>query len=113
MNGIEFKNSAEVIFYDDVSLKIKEYANRLGTSRALFITGKNSSSRIAEKLAEQVEGTIEVKVFSGVETNPKEETIYQAFEIAETFKPNLILTVGGGSAHDCGKATSPSSSNHH
>lgn len=106
MNGIEFKNSAEVIFCEDVSLKIKEYANRLGISRALFITGKNSSSRIAEKLAEQVKEAIEVKVFSGVETNPKEETIYQALEIAESFTPDLILTVGGGSTHDCGKAVS-------
>lgn len=106
MSEIGFKNSAEVIFCEDVSQKIEDYANRLGAKKVLFVTGKNSSFKIAEELASQVSDAFDVKVFSGVETNPKEETIYQALETAKLFKPNLILTVGGGSAHDCGKAVS-------
>ena len=106
MNEIEFKNSTEVIFCEDVSQKIKDYANRLGAKRLLFVTGKNSSFRIAEELIKQTDDAVNVNMFVGVETNPREEIILKAFAMAESFKPDLILTVGGGSVHDCGKAVS-------
>ncbi len=60
-------------------------------------------------LVERVEKIVknngaETAVYDGVEPDPSKETAWSAFALAQTFKPDLIIGLGGGSAMDTGKA---------
>jgi alcohol dehydrogenase class IV len=44
------------------------------------------------------------KVFSGVEPDPREETILKATKECQEYKPDLIIALGGGSSMDVAKA---------
>ncbi len=46
----------------------------------------------------------EIRVFDGVEQNPKHQTINRAGEVVRELKPDLIVGLGGGSALDAAKA---------
>ena len=41
--------------------------------------------------------------YDGVEANPKDTNVYAGLDIYNNSNCDMILTVGGGSAHDCGK----------
>ncbi|TFG18738.1 MAG: iron-containing alcohol dehydrogenase [Promethearchaeota archaeon] len=47
---------------------------------------------------------MDYKVFSGVEPDPREETILEATKICQDYKPDLIIALGGGSSMDVAKA---------
>ena len=46
----------------------------------------------------------ETAVYDKVEPDPSRETAWSAFALAQTFKPDLIIGLGGGSSIDTGKA---------
>ncbi len=47
---------------------------------------------------------MDYKVFSGVEPDPREETILKATKECQEYKPDLIIALGGGSSMDVAKA---------
>lgn len=47
---------------------------------------------------------MDYEVFSGVEPDPREETILEATKICQDYKPDLIIALGGGSSMDVAKA---------
>ena len=47
---------------------------------------------------------IEVSVFDQVEPDPSRETAYKIFSMAQDFKPDVFIGLGGGSSIDAGKA---------
>lgn len=49
------------------------------------------------------ENGLKYAVFNGVEPNPKIENCLDGLDIYEKEDCDCIVTVGGGSAHDCGK----------
>lgn len=49
------------------------------------------------------ESDIEVAYYTGVEPNPKDANVKEGLKIFQDEKCDTIITVGGGSAHDCGK----------
>ncbi len=60
-------------------------------------------------LVERVEkilhaNNIETAVFDKVEPDPSKETVWSAFHVAQDFKPDLFIGLGGGSSIDTGKA---------
>lgn len=77
--------------------------------RVLVVTGAKSAeeSGMLKKIVANIEKEgIEVRIFKGILTNPSVEIIEEGAKIATTFKPDVILTIGGGSVHDAGKAIS-------
>jgi alcohol dehydrogenase class IV len=48
-------------------------------------------------------GNIKTAVFDKVEPDPSKETSWAVFALAEEFKPDLIIGLGGGSSIDAGK----------
>lgn len=77
--------------------------------RVLVVIGSKSAeeSGTLKKIVANIEkeGT-EVRVFKGIQTNPSVEIIEKGTKIATIFKPDVILTIGGGSVHDVGKSIS-------
>ena len=46
---------------------------------------------------------LDYAIYDGVEPNPKDTNVYDGLEIYEEENCDMIVTVGGGSSHDCGK----------
>lgn len=85
--------------YDNLVSEIKQYGNRV-----LILTGGKSTKKIAEKISDKLKDFFSIKLRDGVESNPKIKFIEGiADELQEV---DVILTVGGGSVHDSGKALS-------
>lgn len=86
---------------------VGERCHILGGTKALIVTDaflRNIENGPVAKVVDslQKEG-IEVAYYDGVEPNPKDHNIYEGLKAYEANQCDLIVTVGGGSAHDCGK----------
>lgn len=86
---------------------VGERCEILGGTKALIVTDRflrgledGAVSRVVSSLEE---AGIAYTFFDGVEPNPKDHNIYDGLKIFRDEQCDLIITVGGGSAHDCGK----------
>ncbi|WP_239043480.1 iron-containing alcohol dehydrogenase [Citrobacter freundii] len=76
-------------------------------NRALIVTGKGSMARLG--YIEQAcvllgKNGIDTHVFDGVEADPSIETVMRGTEVMASFKPDIIIGLGGCSAIDAAKA---------
>ncbi|KGM98022.1 1,3-propanediol dehydrogenase [Clostridium novyi A str. 4552] len=86
---------------------IGERCKLLGAKKALIVTGKHIGSMKNGPLQTVVkyltdEG-IDYVHFSGSEPNPKDINVKKGVEVFKKENCDMIITIGGGSAHDCGK----------
>lgn len=95
-------NTTKVYFTNSVITDINEFLSNTTYRKALLIAGGNYTSNIANKIGSQLK--IESLIISGVSTNPTSDIIHKIANQAKNFMPDIILTIGGGSVHDCGKA---------
>ena len=86
---------------------IGERAKILNGTKALIVTDKFLASMkegAVEKTIEHLKNTgIESVVFDNVEPNPKDVNVIEGAKVYEENNCDMIITVGGGSPHDCGK----------
>ena len=89
---------------------VKEVGDRcklLGGTKALLVTDpflstlENGPVAIVEKLL--TEAGIEICKYDKVEANPKDTNVLEGLKLYKAEKCDMIVTVGGGSPHDCGK----------
>jgi alcohol dehydrogenase class IV len=87
-------------------LNIQSLASEINSygSKVLMLTGGNSTSIIAKTIKDSLSTKFDIVLFDGVTTNPPVEYIEGLS--TQGFKPSVIITVGGGSVHDAGKALS-------
>lgn len=101
-----YRNSTEVIFTKNVTEEIINYANQFSVKKIFVVSGGQATSAIAQIVIEELCILFSVDYFTGVSTNPTDSTVYEATRKAAKFSPDMIITIGGGSVHDCGKAVS-------
>ncbi|HDS11666.1 MAG TPA: iron-containing alcohol dehydrogenase [Candidatus Wirthbacteria bacterium] len=96
----------KIIFGTDSMDQIGENIHSYG-KKVLLTYGGGSIKKngIYDKVKSQLKDC-EVKEFSGIEPNPRVETLRQAIELGKEFKPDIILAVGGGSVIDGSKLIS-------
>lgn len=78
----------------------------LGATKALLVTDKGLSAMgVADKIKAQVEacGGVEVIIFDGAEPNPTDVNVADGVKVYQDNKCNAIISLGGGSSHDCAK----------
>lgn len=78
----------------------------LGATKALLVTDKGLSKMgLAETIKDQVEavGGVKVVIFDGAEPNPTDKNVAAGVKAYKDNKCDAIITLGGGSSHDCGK----------
>lgn len=84
-----------------------ERCQLLGAKKALIVTDeflKNMKGGPVEKVTASLDDAgIGYVIFTEVEPNPKDTNVASGLAMFEQEQCDLILTVGGGSAHDCGK----------
>jgi len=87
---------------------VGERCKILGAEKVLLVTDDYLNS--LESGPVQIVGDylnksgLEYVIFDGVTPNPKDKDVYAGLEIYEKENCDMIVTVGGGSPHDCGKA---------
>ena len=89
---------------------VKELGHRcelLNMKKPLIVTDSFlvsvENGPVAQSLASLEEKGIESVIFTGVEPNPKIENCYDGLKVYRENGCDSIITIGGGSAHDCGK----------
>ena len=79
----------------------------LGMKKTLIVTDDFLASMkngpVEQSIASLEKAGIEYVIFTGVEPNPKIQNCYADLEVYKNEGCDSIITVGGGSSHDCGK----------
>ncbi|MBN2183499.1 MAG: iron-containing alcohol dehydrogenase [Sedimentisphaerales bacterium] len=97
----EFATATRIIFGPGTINQVASLAGEFG-KRACIITGRTAerAQTLLEKLKEQ---KIDSVIFS-VSGEPTTETVKKGIELARRANCNLVISIGGGSAIDTGKA---------
>lgn len=86
---------------------VGERCKILGGKKALIVTDnflRNMEGGAVELTVKSLlEAGIEVAYYDQVEPNPKDTNVKDGLKIYQEENCDMIVTVGGGSAHDCGK----------
>lgn len=86
---------------------VGERCNILGGNKGLIVTDsflRNIKDGPVDKvIASLKEAGISYAFYDGVEPNPKDTNVKDGLQIYRDEQCDFIVTVGGGSAHDCGK----------
>lgn len=101
MNFI-YQNTTKLYFTNTLTEDLNAFLDANGYTKALVISGGKSTTKLAQDLLKGI--AISYKLCSGVQSNPLSETVEQIAIEAKKFKPDVIVTIGGGSVHDTGKA---------
>ena len=86
---------------------IKYLSEMKGLERVMIVTDESMvklgfAGRIIDQLNRR-KNKVQYEVFAGVEPNPDITTVRRGLEIMNTFKPNAIVALGGGSPMDAAK----------
>ena len=86
---------------------IKYLSEMEGLERVMIVTDESMvklgfAGRIIDQLNRR-KNKVQYEVFAGVEPNPDITTVRRGLEIMNTFKPNAIVALGGGSPMDAAK----------
>jgi alcohol dehydrogenase class IV len=78
----------------------------LGFGRLVFVTdpGLRASGVVDKALESLSQAGVDFQVFDGVEPNPKDITVENAWETLKSANPDAVIGFGGGSAMDAAKA---------
>jgi alcohol dehydrogenase len=80
-------------------------AKALGATRMLIVTdaGMNKLG-VADQIKQMIEGAgLEAIIFDGAEPNPTDRNVHDGVQAYYENNCDGIVTLGGGSSHDCGK----------
>jgi len=87
----------------------KEIGNQikvLGGSKPFICTDKGiAAAGIAEQIANVIKAECDVEpvIYDGTHPNPTDNNVHEGHDLYQSTGCDLIISLGGGSAHDCGK----------
>jgi alcohol dehydrogenase len=87
------------------SKQVGEQVKALGGSKVLVVTDKFLNSvGMAEQIAGYIkEAGAQVTIFDGSEPNPTDLNVRDGFKVYQDNGCDMIVSLGGGSSHDCAK----------
>ena len=98
-------NTVKVFCQKNIGNELSEFLNQNNYKKVLILSGGTTTSASAKKVLEKIKD-LECLMINGIVSNPLSEKIEEIAKQAENLHPDVILTVGGGSVHDTGKAVS-------
>ncbi|MEJ5172211.1 MAG: iron-containing alcohol dehydrogenase [Hydrogenothermaceae bacterium] len=107
MYGFEFHNPTKIIFGKKTHHKIGEVLKEDGIKKVLFVYGQSSIKKTGlydEIVKSLTDNGVEFIEHGGVKPNPVLSHTREGIEKAKRHKVDAILSVGGGSVLDEGKA---------
>lgn len=106
MENFNFHVTTDIRFGRDRLGELSEVLNQFG-KKVLLVYGGGSikANGLYQKVLEQLEANGNAVIeLSGVEPNPRIETVTKGAELCREHQVDVILAVGGGSVIDCSKA---------
>ena len=82
-----------------------EQAKALGATNLLIVTDAGLAKMgVADKIKSQLEAAgLKAVIFDGAEPNPTDKNVHAGVKVYQDNKCDGIVSLGGGSSHDCGK----------
>lgn len=107
-----FIPSVNVLGKDTIN-EIGEHIKRQNGTKALVVTDSVLNEiGIVKKVTDQIEKAgIEFAVYDGVQPNPTVSNVNDGLEMIEEVGADVIVSLGGGSSHDCAKGIAAVASN--
>ena len=107
MNNFVFNCPTEFVFGKQTENQIGELCNKHKARRIMIVYG--GGSIIKTGLLKRVKDSLdneEIKTceLSGIQPNPIDTKVREGIDLARSFKPDLLLAIGGGSVIDTTKA---------
>lgn len=95
----------KVAFGAGVLKELGTIVQGLCAARVLLVSdpGITAAGHVERAVRSLYQAGLTVRVFDGAGENPTTEHVSKGLLVARTFKPDLIVGLGGGSAMDCGK----------
>lgn len=89
----------------DAAQKVGEQTKIFGGRKALIVTDKNlNKSGIPDNIKNNIEQSgVEALIWDGTDPNPTDKNVQDGVECYIQNDCNIIVSVGGGSPHDCAK----------
>jgi alcohol dehydrogenase len=80
-------------------------AKALGLKKALIVTDAGMEKMgVADQIKEIIEAAgLKVSIFAGAQPNPTDINVHDGLAVFKENKCDLIVSLGGGSSHDCAK----------
>ncbi len=103
----DFLMPSVIFFGPGVIAKIGDRAKMLNMHKPLIVTteglSKIDNGPVKQTIASLEKAGVDYAVFTGAEPNPKIRNVQAGKKMYQDENCDSIITVGGGSAHDCGK----------
>ena len=105
MDSIDFEHQTRLVFGPGTVDRLGEIAKQVGGSRVLVVSdpGVVAAGHFQRGVDALYEAGLTVESFHGVRENPSTEEVNAGVEVAQAFKPDLLIGLGGGSSMDCCK----------
>lgn len=106
MENFEFCNPTRIIFGKDILDRIGQEVRSFG-EKCLLVTGRQSAKKTGayDKIkAKLVAAGIIVRDLTGIKPNPLLSRVYEGINLVKKEKIDFIVSLGGGSVMDTGKA---------
>src|ERR1035437_2009653 len=87
------------------SKEVGAEVKKLGATHVLLVTDKGIAKLgMIDQIREHLEKAgLKVTVFDGVEPDPSDKNVHAGAEIYQQSKCDALVSLGGGSSHDCAK----------
>ncbi len=105
MTPFDFRPQTRIVFGADRIDELGSLAVELGVKRALVVSdaGIVAAGHVQHGIDSLKGSGLSTELFDGAHENPTTEHVEAGREVAEQFKPDLIVGLGGGSSMDCAK----------
>ena len=105
MTSFDYHSSTRLVFGAGKIDTLSELVAELGGSRILLISdpGVIQAGHTDRAVTALRQASLEVEVFGNVQENPTTADVAAGCQLAEQFRPDLLIGLGGGSSMDCAK----------
>lgn len=95
----------EVVRGEGAIEQLGKLTRQLNAKRALLVTdpGIIAAGHVESALQSLAKFNIEVRVFDGAQENPTNANVEQGLTVANEYRPDILIGLGGGSSMDCAK----------
>jgi alcohol dehydrogenase len=102
---LDFQPRTRLVFGANSVDRLGVLAQELGAHRVFVVSdpGIVRAGHTERGLAALRRVGLATMLFDGTQENPTTETVARALDVAESFQPDLIVGLGGGSSMDCAK----------
>lgn len=105
MQGIDFQPRTRLVFGRGSVSRLGELASQLKGTRALVVSdpGVVAAGHFERGVSALRSHGVDVCSFHGLKENPSTVEVALGLEVAQDFRPNILIGLGGGSSMDCAK----------